>query len=237
MVTCCKKSVAGSVGCPVISDRTRTLEAVPLLICSLVDVLFDVSFASPIARWREANGGLLGVHEPRDLEDRALRGFEVGELGESEYARHLRAQLLWRGDDAQLVSIFGDAFGPIALDVVQLLGDLRHEGWRLVGVITTNPWHEQVWRELYDDVLQVFDRVFTSTALGLRPPDHRFYAEVLRRFSADAQFGVPSPGLRLFVDAKPESVSAARAAGLDAHLFRGAPGLWSTCQALATPAL
>lgn len=236
-VTFCKEFVAKSVGCPVKPDRTRTLDAVPLLICSLVDVVFDVSFARSIARWREANGGLLGVHEPRDLDDRALRGFEVGELGESEYARHLRAQLLWRGDDAQLVSIFGDVFGPIHLDVVQFLGELRQQGWHLVGVITTNPWHEQIWRDVYEDVLHVFDQVFTSTALGLRPPDHRFYVEVLRRFCAGARPGTASSGLRLFVDARPENISAARSAGLDAHLFRGVPGLSSACQVLATPAL
>jgi FMN phosphatase YigB (HAD superfamily) len=202
---------------------------VPVLVCALADVVFDVSFTGPIARWREANGGFLGVDLPRDLDDRALRAFEVGELGESEYARHLRAQLLWQGGDPELVEIFDDAFGPVDLNVVQLLDDLRHEGWYLVGVMNTSPWHERVWRELFGDTLRLFDRVLTSTRLGLRMPDHRFYAEALRE--------VPLEGFRLFADVRPESVAAARAAGLDGHLFRDAVGLSAACQALAAPAL
>lgn len=211
------------------SEAASTLAAVPVLICALANVVFDVSFAGSIVAWREANGGFLGVHEPRDLADRALHAFEVGELGESEYARHLRAQLLWRGSDSELVEIFGDAFGALDLDVLTLLGELRHEGWRLVGVMNTTPWHEPIWRELYGEILGTFDRVFTSTELKLRMPGHRFYVETLRQ--------VPAEGSRLFVDHQPESVSAARSAGLDAHLFGGAAGMSAACQALSAPAL
>lgn len=211
------------------SEAASTLAAVPVLVCALANVVFDVSFVGPIAAWREANGNYLGIHEPRDLADRALRSFEVGDLGESEYARHLRAQLLWRGGDPELVEIFGGVFGAVDLDVVQLLDDLRHEGWQLVGVMNTNPWHEPIWRELYGKILGAFDLVLTSTGLGLRMPDHRFYVETLRH--------VPVGGSRLFVDHRPESVCAARAAGLDAHLFGGAAGMSAACQALSAPAL
>lgn len=211
------------------SEAASTLAAVPVLVCALANVIFEVSFVRSVVSWREANGGFLGIHEPSDLTDRALRAFEVGDLGESEYARHLRAQLLWHGSDAELVEIFGGVFGAVDLDVVQLLDDLRHEGWRLVGVMNTNPWHEPIWRELYGEALEVFDRVLTSTGLRLRMPDHRFYVEALRQ--------VPAEGSRLFVDHRPESVCAARAAGLDAHTFGGAAGMSAACQSLSTPVL
>lgn len=201
----------------------------PVLVCSLANVAFEVSFARPIVRWREANGGVLGVQEPGDLADRDLRAFEVGALGESEYVRHLRTLLRWQGSDPELVEIFDDAFGPVDLDVVQLLDDLRHEGWRLVGVMNTNPWHERAWHERHGETLRLFDRILTSTRLGLRIPDPRFYGKALRQ--------VPPESYRLVVDDRPESVSAARAVGLDAHLFRGAAGMSSACQALAAPAL
>jgi len=203
---------------------------VPALVCAIENVVFGVSFARPIERWREANGGFLGVQESRDLADRALRAFGTGALGESEYARHLRANLLWQGGDPELVEIFRDAFGPVDLAVVQLLADLRSDGWHLVGVLTTNPWHEPVARELFGPTLDVFDQVLTSTGLGLQAPDPRFFGEALR--------GVPpEQAVRLFVDDDPRNVTAARTAGLDAHLFRGATGLSAACQALATPAL
>ena len=212
-----------------VSGSASTLTRMPALVCALDNVVFDVSFAGPLSRWREANGGFLGAQEPRDLDDHALRAFEVGELSADEYARHLRSQLLWQGSDDQLIEIFGDAFGPVDLDVLQLLGALRREGWALIGVMNTNPWHEPVWRDLYRDALAVFDAIVTSTALGLRTPDHRFYSQALRE--------VPLEGMRLYVDHGPQAVAAARAAGLDAHLFRGAAGLSAACEALSAPAL
>jgi FMN phosphatase YigB (HAD superfamily) len=212
-----------------LSGSASTLARMPALVCALDNVVFDVSFAGPLSRWRQANGGFLGAQEPRDLDDHALRSFEVGELSEGEYAHHLRAQLLWQGGDAELVEIFGDAFGPVDLDVLHLLGALRGEGWSLIGVLNTNPWHERVWRDLYRDALAVFDDVLTSTALGVRTPDHRFFSQALR--------GVPLEQMRLYVDHRPQAVSAARAAGLDAHLFRDAAGLSAACEALAAPAL
>lgn len=204
-----------------------TLTLVSVLVCALPNVVFDVSFARSIGRWKEANGGFLGVQEPRDLADRTLRAFEAGQLGGSEYARHLRAQLLWQGSDPELVEIFGDAVGPVNLDVLQVLDDLRQEGWFLVGVMNTNPWHERVWRERNSDALRVFRQVLTSTDLGLRLPDPRFFGAAMRQ--------APPQGLRLFVDDRPEQVSAARAVGLDAHLFRGAAAMSAACRSLAAP--
>lgn len=193
-------------------------------------MVFDLSPQHALARWREANGGQLGVSEPRGLQDEALRQFETGQLGESEYARHLRALLHWGGGDHELVQVFDDMFGPVDLDVVQLLGELRQDGWQLIGVMNTNPWHEPVWRSLYGPMLEVFDRIHTSTSLRLRLPDHRFLAEALR--------GTSGEGLRLFVDHRPEHVTAARSAGMDAHLFRTAARLASACEAsLAAPVL
>lgn len=212
-----------------LSGWLSTLAAVPVLLCSLPNVVFDVSFARPVVRWREANGGVLGIAGPVELADRELRAFEVGALGEAEYARHLRARLGWQGDDGELVDIFGDVFGAVDLDVVQLLDELRGEGWRLVAVANTNPWHERIWRERHGETLRLFDRVLTSTELGLRMPDPRFLGAALR--------DLPLESYRLVVDDHPEAVSAARSAGLDAHLFRGAAGLSSACLALAAATL
>ena len=76
----------------------------PVLLCDLGSVLFDCSLDRSIARWREANGGHLGVGVIRDLEDGAYRAFRAGVLCEAEYLRHLRARLEWHGGDDELVS-------------------------------------------------------------------------------------------------------------------------------------
>ena len=196
----------------------------PVLLCDLGSVLFDCTLDRSIARWRETNGGHLGVGVVRELQDDAYRAFQAGRLGEAEYARHLRARLEWQGSDEELIEIWNEAVGPIDLDVLALLRELRNEGWYLVAAANTNPWHEGRWRSLYSEALPVFHAVATSTVVGVGVPDPRFFAAALR--------GVSATGPRLFVDGRPENVSAARRSGLDGHLFRDAAGLRTACRAL-----
>lgn len=201
----------------------------PVLVCDLGNVLIGVSFDRALRRWRAANGGVLNIGDPRALEDDAYRSFEVGALGESEYARHLRVLLGWRGTDSDLVEIWNDVFGAVDVDVLQLLGELRAEGWSLVAATNTNPWHEPVLRRQYAEPLSVFHRVVSSPGARFRKPDPRFFAEAMR--------GVSQGGLGLFVDDRPENVSGARRAGLDGHLFRDAVGMRAACDSLGAPVL
>jgi putative hydrolase of the HAD superfamily len=197
----------------------------PVLLCDLGSVLFEVSFDRLFDRIRAATGGRVQLVGPQDLRDEAFRAFETGEIGESEYARHLRARLGWGGSDPELVDIFSDVYGSVDVGVLEVLMELRERGWHLVGADNSNPWHESQWRARYATQLAVFHRVISSVETGVRKPDPRFFAQAMR--------DVP-PGLapRLFVDDRPENVSAARRAGLDAHLFRGAAGLRAACMAL-----
>lgn len=194
----------------------------PVLVCDLGRVLYEVSLDRVLACWRTGNGGVLGIDTAADLVDEEYRAFETGRLGESEYGRHLRARLGWTGSDPELIEGWNQALGAVSLDVLAVLGDLRSQGWYLVAAANTNPWHERRLRSEYAQVLGVFHRVVTSTALGVRKPDPRFYLEAVR--------GVPPDGLRLFVDDRLEYVAGARRAGLDAHLFRDAAGLRAACQ-------
>ncbi len=152
----------------------------PVLLCDLGNVLIGVSLEPVLRAWRELNGGTIALTAARDLEDDAYRGFETGALGESEYARHLRVRLGWRGSDPDLVSGWGQALGAVDLDVLQLLGELRAEGWTLIGATNVIPWLEpELWRR-FGDTLSVFHRVVASTAVGVRKPDPRFFAEAVR---------------------------------------------------------
>lgn len=200
-----------------------------MLLCNLKNVLLEASFERPMALWREANGGRLGLAEPADLLDGAMQAFEVGAIHEDEFAAHLRSRLHWQGSDRAMVAIWDQAYGAIDPDVLEVLGELRCEGWHLTGTMNGNPWHDRALAGRYGEVLTVFHRVVTSAEVGLRLPDPRFYAAALRE--------VPLAGQRLFVDVRPENVAGARGAGLDGHLFREAGGLRAACDGLAAPAL
>lgn len=197
----------------------------PVLLCDLGSVLFEVTFDRAVERLRDASGGRVELHSPADLRDEAFQAFETGTIGESEYARHLRARLGWQGSDVELVDIFSDVYGSIDVSVVELLVELRDSGWYLLGVDNSNPWHESQWRYRYAEQLAVFHQIVSSAGIGVRKPDPRFFTQAVR-------FIPPGRGPRLFVDDKAENVAAARRSGLDGHLFRGASGLRSACLSL-----
>jgi HAD superfamily hydrolase (TIGR01509 family) len=197
---------------------------VPTLFCDLGGVVFADSPEAPLEKWREANGDELGVVRADDLVDEALRGFESGRVGEAEYALHLRARLGWQGSDDDLIAIWNSSQGAVVLEVLDALSALRERGWALVAATNTDPWRLRARQEQFGWVLSMFDRVVTSVEVGARKPDPRFFAEMLR--------GVPRHGPQIYVDDDPQVVSAARRAGLDAHVFAGATGLRAACQSL-----
>ncbi len=200
----------------------------PTLLCDLASVVSDVDFERVYRRLQAANGGWVALADPQQLADDTFRAFEAGQLGESEYARHLRARLAWRGSDADLVGIFADLYGSVDVAVMELLLDLRTRGWFLVGL--DHHHGPASWGGQYAHQLTLFDQVVASGRGGpeLSHTDPRFFAQVLR--------DVPGThGARLFVADRPEAVAAARRAGLDAYLFRGAAGLRSVCLDLTVP--
>ena len=187
----------------------------PTLICDLDGVLFGDPSQRRVDAWREANGGVLGVTTAADLDDDEQRAFRAGRLTAPEYAAHLRRRLGWTGSDDELARLWS-AGSAVVLEVVEVIGILRERGWSLVAADDTDPWTAQGRASQLSWVRSLFERVVTAGDAGARRPDPRYFAELLR--------GLPS-GPRLYVDDDPRNVSAARRAGLDAHLFNGAAGL------------
>jgi FMN phosphatase YigB (HAD superfamily) len=198
--------------------------AMPTLICDFGGVLFaQADLQRRVEAWWSANSGVLGVQSGEQLRDDLLRGFEAGTVGEVEYALHLRARLGWTGSDEQLTRIWADAHGPVNLDVLEALGQLRERGWKLLGAADDTPWDERARAEHFGSAVALFDRVVTGCQVGARRPDPRFFAG-LRAACGQGQ--------RLYVDDDPHNVAAARRAGLDAHLFTTVEDLIAACRRL-----
>lgn len=225
----------------------------PALICDLASVVAEPRLERVFDRLRRANGGALALDQPDHLRDDAFTAFESGRLGESEYARHVRAQLAWHGSDADLVAIFAELYGSVDVAVMELLVDLRTQGWHLVG-LDGRPATSPAWGGQYAEQLTVFDQVITVAPSrparpggngsapapeelhavpvqngALESADPRLLARLLREVPA-------THGPRLFVADRPERVAAARRSGLDGHLYRGAAGLRAACLTLAVTA-
>jgi len=196
---------------------------VPTLICDLDGVLFADTPQRRLDAWRAANGGVLGIATAAELADDELRAFRHGLLDEAGYSAHLRRRLLWTGSDLDLARLWS-AGSAVCLEVVDVLSSLRERGWHLVGADDADPWTRQGRDGQLGWTVSLFDRMVRTEDAGACRPDPRFFAELLR--------GLPPHGPRLYVDDDARNVSAARRAGLDAHLFSGAPALASACRSV-----
>ncbi len=110
----------------------------------------------------------------------------------------------------------------IEVGLVEVLDDLRHQGWTLIGAGGAPRPLSELPRQAPPadgiDPATVFDRVLPVP--DLPGADPRRFAFLLRESGT---------GPKIYVDDRPECVAAARRAGLDAHLYRGAAGLRAAC--------
>ncbi|GAA2039374.1 HAD family phosphatase [Terrabacter terrae] len=105
----------------------------------------------------------------------------------------------------------------------EILRALHERGMRLVAL--TN-WSAETFHhapQRFPEVFAVFTDVVVSGVEGVVKPDPEIFRVLARRL------GHPLEGV-LFVDDSLANVHAARAAGMDAVHFTGAPALWSELQ-------
>lgn len=185
------------------------------MLCNLASSFFGVSEDEPFHRavsYMKDSGVPVNVSSA-ELLDQAFTAFQTGYMGESEYARHLRARLGWKGSDIELVSMFSQHPQSVHLGMVDALHRLRAAGWSIVGAENTTPWQRPQRLAAYAHLDVTPRTIFTSLDVGARLPDLGFFERVFGRLG-------PIQGSVLFVDRDVTNVSAARSAGLDAHLLR-----------------
>jgi putative hydrolase of the HAD superfamily len=98
--------------------------------------------------------------------------------------------------------------------MIELMAALRGEGYRMALVTNNVREWEPRWRAMapIDDI---FELVIDSAYVGVRKPDPQIYELTVQRL------GVPAPQC-LFVDDLESNCAAARAAGVQAIVYRDA---------------
>lgn len=123
----------------------------------------------------------------------------------------------WRGAPVRredFVRAAGDIF-VLNAPMVELIGELRQRGTRLVLLSNTSEAHMDWVRATYD-FLGLFDALVLSYEVGAMKPDRSIYEAALR------VSGVPAEEC-FYTDDIEAYVEAARAMGVDAHLYQDVP--------------
>jgi epoxide hydrolase-like predicted phosphatase len=111
----------------------------------------------------------------------------------------------------------GEELNPEMIELVEAVQR------RCATALLTNNVAEAGWRAGFP--FDLFDHVVDSSEVGLRKPDPRIYAELVRRLGLPAEHVV-------FVDDLPENLPAAAELGIQTILFTDAPTLRQRLRAL-----
>lgn len=183
-------------------------------VFDLGGVLIDVDPERAVRVWAEATGLAPDALRER-LAGKVLSDpFERGEIGPEEFRRDVEDKLGVRLPAAAFERGWAAILGGPLPGIEPLLADLERR-MRLVVLTNTNAPHAALWRRTGADILEHFERVFTSHEMGYRKPDPASFQRVLDYLSLP-------PERVLYFDDTQVNVHAAGKLGMVARLVDGA---------------
>jgi putative hydrolase of the HAD superfamily len=189
-----------------------------LFIFDMDDVLYDYDWRLRMAGMTGLTGLSLDELRERWWHDEGERAAEAGRIGSADdYLAAFNAAIGITVAEEDWVRVRGAAMTPWA-DSIAAVSRAAELG-RVTLLTNNGPLTSRHLRSLAPELVPIFgDHLFTSSDYGARKPDPEVFEGVL------ARYGVPA-GDAFFADDLPENVAGARAVGITAHLFSGAPGL------------
>ena len=197
---------------------------VQALLFDLGGVLIDIDFDRVFAHW--AKYAPISAPQIRDsfVFDDTYHRYERGETDDATFFEHVRRTLDLDASDEQILAGWNAVFvaqNQDVLGMVRQVSRLRPS----YAFTNTSSSHQNAWSTAYPDVVEAFQRIFSSAEMGLRKPDRVAFEAVTDAIGC-------APGAILFFDDLPSNVAGARAAGLQAVRVSGPQDVRSGLQAV-----
>jgi len=185
---------------------------VKALLFDLGGVVVEFDFARALAHWAPMSSLPPEALARAFSHDDDYQRHERAELTGAQYFDTLRRKLRLAATDEQIEAgwnaIFRAEIAP-TLDAIEAARGFLP----CYAFSNTNKSHHAAWRTAFPRIEPAFEKVFTSSDIGLRKPEPAAFAHVCQ------EIGQP-PQAVLFFDDLEENVQAARACGLQAVLVR-----------------
>ncbi len=146
-----------------------------------------------------------------------VREYESGRMTAETFSEAVRTLAGLVIPHAEFAAAWSDIF-TLNEPVARLIGELKARGYTLVLGSNTNDLHATQFRRQFAETLAHFDRLVLSYEVGHIKPASAFYE------ACAAAAGRPAAEC-IFIDDLPENVEGARAAGLQALLYRDTESL------------
>ena len=194
--------------CPLTIDHCSwySLGMIKAAILDLGQVVIACKTEKIPLHWARSCGGDPALIRDILEADTEFHRLERGEMTMDDYYRHIMG-LVGRemsfDDFLAGWNCFYDGLMPKALE---MLTGLREQG-RLIALTNTNAGHAGVWKKLFADTLEIFERVFCSHEIAARKPEASSYQIALDYLGLENENVV-------FVDDRTDNVAAAQAMGM-----------------------
>lgn len=183
---------------------TSAASDIEALLFDLGGVMFGIDFERALQHWAGRSALAPEEFRCRFSMDEMYERHERGEIGASEYFTHLRSVLEIDATDEWMAEGWNAIYLEEIAENVEAV--LRARSTIPCFAFTdTNSTHQRYWTAAYPRVVGVFERVFVSSELGLRKPEHAAFQAIVDAtgFAADRM---------LFFDDSAENTAGAEAA-------------------------
>lgn len=185
------------------------------LLFDLGGVVIDIDFGRVFADWARFSPYPATDMPARFQFDGTYHRYERAEVSDADFFDHVRRVLSMDADDEQIRAgwnaVFIDQNNEVLQMIASMAGRLPHYAFT-----NTSASHQLAWSTRYPDVVNAFDRIFSSAEMGLRKPERAAFDAVVDGIGCD-------PDRILFFDDMLANVDGARVAGLQA-VHVGKPG-------------
>ena len=176
------------------------------LLFDLGGVVIEIDFDRVLRRWETISALSFAELKSTFHFDTAYQRHERGEIDRAEYFAYLRDLLKLDGSDDEIAVGWNAVFVAEIPTVLAAISKARKQ-FPCYAFTNTNPTHLAAWKADYPAIFQSFDKVFTSSDLGLRKPERRAFDAIA------VDIGVAHANI-LFFDDTQENIAGAEAAGL-----------------------
>jgi putative hydrolase of the HAD superfamily len=194
------------------------------LLFDMGGVVIDIDFDRAFSAWQDKSE--LSVDEIRNIFtfDLQYQRHERGEITASAYYDHLADILQLENNHDYIAAGWNAIFVSEIAETVAMVRAVR-SSIPCYAFTNSNAAHAVTWRTRFTNVIDSFDRIFSSHEIGLRKPEPRAFAHIAELI------GVPLESL-VFFDDLLENVESAAAAGLASVHVRGPSDVRLTLESL-----
>ncbi len=183
-----------------------------LAIFDLGNVLFEINFNKAVQYWAEKSDETFEAIRSRVSEHEVYRKFERGEIEDDEFFTLLKEHFCINTSIEEIINGWNSIFGSVHLENYKSMIEISKIA-DIVALTNTNPTHNNIWEKLYKDELSIFNKIYRSTDLGMRKPEHRIFEYVLNDCNVSSKETV-------FFDDLISNTKEAQALGIDAVVVK-----------------